>query len=297
LIGVSSKGDLLDYGELQSEMTLTDGRLTGLPAGKQTSWADLAYTTSTRTFVVVVDADRPAKEVQKVAASLDKVCWGFGVAVGDKLGVALPAPCPAGAVAPKEDEQVSLALIADASNVQFVVTRVNEVETIGRANVEKKLVEYKKSEFFKGDPCPAERPEPRKESDEDEGSGTAMAFDMSTSGRCDVLLAFDEDAKMSDIVELFRIAMAAGFTEPHWVLESDLPPIKNPRPPSPPPPPPPPEVAKAQKKVDDAKAELMATIKDNSKSADDIKAANERVKRAEAELKAAKKKHKAAKKK
>jgi hypothetical protein len=53
-------------------------------------------------------------------------------------------------------------------------------------------------------------------------------------------------------------------------------------------------VEAAQKKVDNARAEVMATTQGTSKSPAQIKKAMERQKSAEAELKAAKKKRKAA---
>ncbi|HTL38102.1 MAG TPA: hypothetical protein VL326_33460 [Kofleriaceae bacterium] len=303
LIGLGPNGEQLDYGELHKEMTLENKRLTSLPPGKPINWAELPLTTATRTFVVVVDAERPAKDVQAAVATLDKACWGFGVDVGGKLGVALPAPCPAGPTEGPESEIIELEVIVGPDKVRLAQSRVNEVETVARADVQAKLAEYKKSEFFKGDPCPATRPEKPADSDEDTGgTGTAMAMPDMSSGRCDVLLAFHDAAKVGDVVDFFGFAMGAGFTEPHWVLENQLPPVKE-MPKAPPAAPPPDtpeyraadeEVKKAQKKHDDAMAETLAFAKDSSKSVADIKAAQDRARAAEEELKAAKKKRKAA---
>lgn len=303
LIGVAANGETLDYGEVKREIALDHGRVR-LPAGKPANARELSLTTATRTFVLVVDPDRPASEIQKTVGELDKVCWGFGVAVGSKLGVALPAPCPAGPIAADIQDFVNLALVVSPDKVRFELSRVNEVASVDRSgDVKAKLAEYRHSEFFKGKPCPAERPAPPDEnaSEEDDGTGTAMAFSMEDHGRCDVLIAFDDAAKAGDVIDLFHTAMAAGFTEPHWAKKTQLPTIDTTPPKPKAPDPDTPEfraankaVEKAQKKVDDARAEVLAMTKDSSTSIAQIKKATEREKRAEEELRAAKKRRKAA---
>jgi hypothetical protein len=303
LIGVAANGETLDYGEVKRAIALDHGRVR-LPAGTPANARELALTTGTRTFVLVVDPDRPASEIQKAVGELDKVCWGFGVAVGSKLGVTLPAPCPAGPIAADLAEFINLAMVVSADKVRFEVSHVNEVASVDRSgDVKAKLAEYKQSEFFKGKPCPAERPAQPEEdaSEEDDGMGTAMAFSMEDHGRCDVLIAFDDTAKAGDVIDFFLTAMAAGFTEPHWATKSQLPAIDTTPPKPKAPDPDTPEfraankaVEKAQKKVDDARAEVLAMTKDTSTSVAQIKKAVAREKRAEEELKAAKKKRKAA---
>ncbi len=310
LLGVGPNGEELDYGEVHKEMALDRGVLTSLPPGKPANWAELPLISGSRTFVVVVDANRPAKDVQAAIAKLDKACWGFGVETGGKLGVALPAPCPMDPASTPEDERIDLEVIVGPDNVRFALSRVNEVQTIKRGeDIQAKLTEYKKQSFFAGDPCPATRPpkpaddeKPDDGADESGGTGTAMAMPDMSSGRCDVMVAFDDAAKVGDVIDVFRSAMGAGFTEPHWVRADQLPPVTEQAPAAPPPPAPDtPEyraadeaVQRAQKNVDDAKAAALAITKDASKSVSEIKAAVEREKKAEEELKAAKKKRREA---
>jgi hypothetical protein len=304
LLGVGPNGEELDFGELHKEMALDHGYLTSLPPSKPANWAELPLISGSRTFVVIVDANRAAKDVQAAIAKLDKACWGFGVEAGGKLGVALPAPCPMDPASSPEEERIDLQVIVGPDKVRFAETRVNEVQTAPRSELQAKLAEYKKEAFFAGDPCPATRPEPERpdEGDETGGTGTAMAMAEMTSGRCDVLVTFDDAAKVGDVIDVFQSAMSAGFTEPHWMRPDQLQPVTQ-HPPVPPPPPPPdtPEyraadeaVQKAQKKKDDAMAEVLAITKDSTKSVSDIKAATEREKKAEEELKAAKKKRREA---
>jgi hypothetical protein len=302
LIGVADNGETLDYGEVKRAIAVDQGRVR-VPAGKPANAQELALTTSTRTFVLIVDPDRPASEIQKAVESLDKVCWGFGVAVGSKLGVALPAPCPAGPISPDMDEAVQLAVVVSPEKVRFQLSRVNEVASIERSgDVKAKLAEYRQSEFFKGKACPAERaPQPEENASDEDVGGSAMAFSMEDHGRCDVLLAFDDTAKAGDVIDFFHTAMVAGFTEPHWTQESRLPAIDTTPPKPKAPDPDTPEfraankaVEKAQKKVDDARAETMAIVNDSTKTVAEIKKATEKQKRAEEELKVAKQKRKAA---
>jgi hypothetical protein len=306
IVGVDAKGKLIDYGEIGKQVTITDGRLTGLPAGKPTAWADLSMVEGSRAVVVAIDANRPAKQVRAALATLDKVCWGFAVAVGDKLGMAATQPCPAGPPDSPKSEAVNLSVVVAAKTVTFSLSRMYDVTTVARGSddVGKTLAKYKQQPFFDGPGCAPVATDAHSEAGD--GVGTAMPreegkFGMKDTGRCDVLLAFDDSAKVGDVVDLFRAAMAAGFTAPHWVTTSQLPPT----PPKPAPVKPDKrkdtpeyraatvEVDKAQKTVDDARAVALATAKDTTKSVAEIQAAMAEVKRAEDALKLAKQKRKA----
>jgi hypothetical protein len=225
--------------------------------------------------------------------------------------MAAPTPCPAGPPDSPRSEAVNLSVVVAAKTVTFSLSRVYDVTAVARGSddVAKTFAKYKQQPFFSGGDCAPVATDARHHDATDDasgGSGTAMALDEGAmgrkdTGRCDVLLAFDDSAKVGDVVDVFRTAMAGGFTAPHWVTKRQLPPM-----PAKPAPEVPDkhqdtpayraatvEVDKAQKSLDTARAAALATAKDTTKSVADIKAATAEVKHAEDALKQAKQKRKA----
>jgi len=152
---------------------------------------------------------------------------------------------------------------------------------------------HKADSFFSGKPCTLEtgKPKPKKKPSLE---GGLLGDDSDPEvGRCDILLLFDDDTTFGDVVETFQIVIASGFTSPRWVPASWVPKVKW-SPPSPPPKPETGEVDAAHKKLGGANANVKRVIKDQSSTADQIKAATGEAKRAEEEYKAAKKKATAA---
>lgn len=230
LVGVDAEGKLLDHGELDENVAVRGGHVTGLKEGKRALPADLSDT-GARTFVLLVDASRPAKEVQVAVASLAALCWGFGVTVDDKLGVATTTPCPAGQPEPRPPDTMAHAypsLFKTADGV--TVRRLFDVSTLARGDeLSEKLVAYRK-ESMSGGTCAetytGKRPTANP-TDDSGGTGTMMALEEGAMGPgrgpCYTVLAFSDSAKVGDVVELFLVAMAAGFTEPHWVTPNEFP--------------------------------------------------------------------------
>src|SRR4051812_45964225 len=70
IIGVDAHGKLLDYGDVDRKVSVKGGRVVGLGAGKVANAEELRLMTATFTYVLIVDANRPAKDAQAVVASL-----------------------------------------------------------------------------------------------------------------------------------------------------------------------------------------------------------------------------------
>ncbi len=301
LVGVDASGKLVEYGAWNDSVKVSGDRVTGMPAGTP---LDAASISEGEMAVVVVDANRSAKDVKQALATLDNSCTGYAVALGDKLGAVKTMPCPASPTLPADAEQVQIVLVAKPGGMTVALTRVNEVfENISKADATKKLEEHRKSSFFadcsddaKTTPGEQDKPD-EKAADESGGAGTAMALEEGRMGNaggraCDILLAFDDSMKMGDVVDSFRTAIAGGFKSVRWVPQAGLPPFEKG---------PPdssstardvsadPEVVRTKKAADDAKAKAIEIMKDTSKTVADIKKATDEAKAADDAYRGAKK--------
>jgi hypothetical protein len=295
LVGVNAKGKLVDYGAPTAKLVIAGDRVSGLPAGTPVKKSSKAWKKATQ-VIVVADAGRKAKDVRAAIASIDPKCMGFATAAGTQLGAVVTSPCPAPQVEnPAKVEYVQLIVRVTSKDATVMMTRANEAETVARTALAKKLADYKSSSFFAGKGCRKIEPEGKqaKKLKPDEGSAMGPLADMDfESGRCDILLAFDDDATFGDVVDAFGTAIASGFTSPRWVPVTMIPKVKWSAPV--PPKPETPEVAAAHKKRDEAHANLLRVIKDQTMTVDQIKAATAAAKAADDDYKAAKKKAKAA---
>ena len=295
LVGVDMKGTLVDYGAPTSALKVANDRLTGLPASKAVDFNAPEWKAAPL-VVVVVDANAGANDVRPALAALDDKCTGFAVSMRNQLAALKTTPCPANPAPPKDAEHVVLALTVAPKAVLMTLSRVNESESVAPADLATKLAAQKKSAFFEGEGCvdvKAVAAAEKKDEEREDGAGAAMSAGLSEmmKGKCDVLVAADDGASVGNVIDVFGVAIASGFTAPRWVGKDTLPPIGPKAPPSEPDlADSDPDVQKAKKRVDELRAAVLAAAKDTSKSTADIVKLTEEQKVAEQALKDAKKK-------